>query len=336
MNLSVTKSLPKQAGFEEFMNFPRLIYPAGSPRFILGHDPVEQYLEGCYLIKSGEQPVARFALYNNPELRIDESHAVSFGSFECIDDQQVALFVVRTITKLAEDIGVSTVIGPMEGSTWNSYRFSDSNALPNFFMEPFHHDYYGTLLEKCGFSPLYNYVSNLDTALNYNPERIIEYEAYLTNQGARLRTLNTDILESELKRIGEFSNDAFRKNELFTHLDPELFSAKYISLSNYFDPALILILEDSAGCIQGISFSIKDYSDSKGETLIIKSLARRPNAPFRGLGGYLTEKTYEAAVQLGYKRVIHAFMITDNHSVKMSQDYTGQNFKTYTLYGKEI
>jgi hypothetical protein len=68
----------------------------------------------------------------------------------------------------------------------------------------------------------------------------------------------------------------------------------------------------------------------------VKSLARRPDSPFRGIGSFLSDKTYEVVERQGYKKVIHAFMITENRSVEMSKGFAGNVYKTYTLFGMKL
>jgi hypothetical protein len=99
---------------------------------------------------------------------------------------------------------------------------------------------------------------------------------------------------------------------------------------------LIWIVEDEKGEIHALSFSIKDYLNRDKETLIIKSLARRTQTPFRGIGTYLIHKTYQLAKSEGYDNIIHALMLQDNTSVNISEKYDGEDYKSYTLYKYEL
>jgi L-amino acid N-acyltransferase YncA len=63
-------------------------------------------------------------------------------------------------------------------------------------------------------------------------------------------------------------------------------------------------------------------------------MARLPDSKYKGIGSYLTIKVIQIAKQKGYKRIIHAFMIADNNSVKISEKHEIETFKRYTLYGQ--
>jgi hypothetical protein len=145
---------------------------------------------------------------------------VHFRQLECIYDQTTVDFIAEELRRLANENNKDLVLGPMEGSTWSNYRFSDNNDHPSFFMEPYHHAYYPKLIETSGFKPFAHYVSNLDTQLNYNKQRIVEFETTLEDAGAFIRSLDMEDLEADLTRIGEFCNDAFATNVLFTPIDP--------------------------------------------------------------------------------------------------------------------
>ncbi|MCR9173822.1 MAG: hypothetical protein NXI10_15070 [bacterium] len=336
-NFQLISTLPNQGDFHHFEDVPKRLYSKESQRFILGHDPVpSEHLNNCFVLLEDDLPIARCALYVKPGLSFQQKKACTIGSFESINDQEAAQFLLNEVVKVGKSLGFEYVIGPMEGSTWNNYRFSDHNEHANFFMEPYHHDYYGKLWQNCGFETISNYISNLDTQLVFNDERITQWEDRYNENGAVFRSLDLNDLENDLRKLAKFNNEAFQENFLFTPIAEDDFVKKYASLKKYFDPELIWVVEDQNGEIQAISFSIPDYLDASGKTLIIKSLARKKDTPFRGIGSYLAGKTYQIAAKRNFQRVIHALMIHDNNSVSISNNYEGDHYKSYSLYGMSL
>lgn len=328
--------MPGQKGFEVFEQLPKSLYETGSQRFVSGNEPVETHLNVCFVLFDGERAIARCAYYENPALSFEGKHTCTVGSFECTNDPEASNYLLQHVCDYARARGNEVLIGPMEGSTWNNYRFSDHNRHPNFFMEPYHHDYYGFLFEEFGFHRIAHYVSNLDSELVYQQSNITELEDQYRSMGATMRSLDLNDLDTDLAKIATFNNEAFSGNFLFTPIAPEDFVRKYKAFKNYFDPGLIWIVEDESGHIQALSFSIPDYLDPTGKTMIIKSLARKKDAPFKGIGGYLAAKTYQIAQERKYENVIHALMIHDNKSAEMSRDFDGNHYKTYSLYAIEL
>lgn len=327
------KTLSEKADFELFNTLPKLLYEKDSQRFTLGHNPSEEHLEGCYVLLRNNEPVGRFALYCNPHLEYNNKMACCLGSYECVNNSEIAKKLIDHAIERAKQLNYKYLIGPMEGSTWNSYRFSVHNEQPNFFMEPYHHVYYNQQFEASGFSPIAHYVSNLDATLEYDLDRLEKLEKHYLERGAIMRNLNMGNLETDLFNIARFSNDAFANNFLYTPIDEDEFVRKYLKLKPLFNPDLVWIVEDTSCEMQALSFSIKDYNDPEGKTLIIKSLARLSGSTFGGIGGYLASKTNLIAKTQGFEKIIHALMIDDNASVRISEKHAGEAFKTYALYG---
>lgn len=335
-NFKLHRFLPADKDYHLFDDFIKELYEPNSQRFLRGNDPVDAFLEGCYILQKENKTVGRFALYMNPNLKFKDQLACCIGSYECLNEIEISNELISSAVRRAKELGYSYIIGPMEGSTWNNYRFSDHNRYPNFFMEPFHHAYYSNQFKEFGFSVIAEYVSNLDDEVTFPEKDINTFEEYYKARGAQFRILRMDDLENDLRKIAHFSNDAFQHNFLFTPIDVEDFVAKYMRIKNYFDSALVMIVEDEKNEIEALSFSIKDHNESRGKSLIIKSLARRNDTKLRGIGAYLIQKTYQLARANGYDNVIHALMIKDNASKKISENYHGENYKSYSLFGMNI
>ena len=332
----IVKTLPGETDFNLFLNLPQDLYDKESLRFRMGHDPSPTYLEGCYVLLRNRMPVARFSFYENPELRYLDQSTACIGSYECISDLVISNKLITYAKELASSKGYQWLIGPMEGSTWNSYRFSLDNKYPNFFLEPYHHSYYNDHFIKGGFEPIAQYFSKRDHKLEYDREKLESFEKHYKDKGAIFRNLNSNNLETELEKIAAFSIEAYSNNFLYTPITINDFAKKYLKIKQYLDPELVWIVEDGTGDIQALAFSLKDYYDAKGETLIIKSLARKKSSPYRGIGSVLVQKTIQTAIQSGYKNIIHAFMIKDNTSLQISKKHEAEPFVSYNLYGLKL
>lgn len=336
MELELHRITPGQKEFQEFLDLPKEIYPEGSQRFQSGNDPVVINLEACYLIRKDNKNVARFALYINPKLEYEGMKTITFGSFECIENEQIALQVIGLIEKRAKELGFDFLLGPMEGSTWNNYRFSDHNRLPNFLMEPYHHDYYSSWFKNYGFEIIAEYYSNRDTELKVVSEDLVKAEKHFNSLGIHFRTFDLENAEEELKKIARFCNLAFQNNFLFTPIKEEDFANKYLKFLKYFDPELILIAERENKEVVALIFNIQDHNNKEQKSLIIKSLARLKDKDLKGIGAFIVYKTYEKAIEKGFESVIHAMMIKENSSVDLSEKYHGEDYKSYSLFGKKL
>lgn len=332
----IIKTQLKDINYKLFEDIPKKLYKKDSQRFVLGFEPVETHLEACYVLLKDKEPVGRFSFYENSELKYKDKPAASIGSYECINDAEASKALLNYAISLAKSKNYKWLLGPMEGSTWNNYRFSNQNDYQNFFLEPYHHLYYNNQFVDNGFSVISKYFSNLDTALLFDEKKNIDLGKYFIEKGLVLRSLDVDNFEEDLFKIGELSNKAFSANFLYTPIKVDEFVKKYKNLGNLFSPKLIWIAEDQQGDIQAFIFAVEDYNDTSGKTVIIKSVARLKSSIFKGIGSYLSGKVIQLSKKMGYTRIIHAFMIADNNSVQMSEEYVVNTFKHYALYGKKI
>ena len=336
--LRILKTLPGADNFSLFEDFPKQIYNENSPRFMQGNDTVETYLEGCYVIFKSDAVVGRFAFYENPLLEYKNEKVCTIGSFECVNDNIVSQYLLTSAANIARSKGYKRIIGPMEGSTWNSYRFSLHNEYSNFFMETYHHDYYPNQFENFGFKSMANYISVLDQLDSSDDlkENLDEIENGFKKQGALIRNLDLGNLENELYKIAKFNNEAFKDNFLFTPMVEKDFVEKYIKYKQYLNPELIWIVEDENQSIHALSFSIKDFLNTTEESIIVKSLARRKDSKFKGIGLFLATKTRQLAKINGCKSLIHAFILENNASVNISKKFNTDSYKSYSLYCYEL
>jgi len=335
-NYKFIKSLPGEPKHKAFDKFPQQIYDADSPRFKLGNDPVNQHLEGCYTMYLNKETVGRFSLYENPELNYEGKRSAAIGSYECINDLEVSKALLDHAKSIMQIKGYIWIIGPIEGSTWNNYRFSDNNDYPNFFLEPYHHSYYQQQFINAGFQVIAKYYSNLVDSVELDLEKLAEYEKHYAAQGAVFRKMNLNDFTDELKQIATLSLEGFSNNFLYTPISVNDFVSKYSKLEQLIDPELIWIVEDSTGEIHAFVFCIKDYLDSTNNTLILKSIVRKKSSSFKGIGSYLANKTIAMAKDGGYTKIIHAFMITDNNSVQLSKKHAANHYKNYSLFGQKL
>jgi hypothetical protein len=337
MLMQCIKTRPNEPEYSSFTAIVNELYDSDSYRHILGFDPIDTHLEGCYAILSEERTLARFTLYTTPGLELKGKKAIAIGSYECVDDDQVAEYTLDNAIALAKSLGAKYIIGPMEGATWNNYRFTDHiDKQPPFFMEPYHKSYYIDQFMKNEFDVIAKYTSNIDTVLSFDPLELKELESQFLQEGFKLRNLDLDHFEKELDLIADFCNTAFRDNFLFTEIEKPSFIEKYKNQRNKIDKDFFLIAENEKNDIVGIFFPIHDYMDKSGKRFILKTMARRKDIGFQRMVKYLGQKTIKKALELGYEEVIHAFVHDNNVSQKISSEFHGNSYKTHSLFARKV
>lgn len=261
------------------------------------------------------------------------------GHFSAADEFTASRLLAKAEERLAIQ-GCTFVVGPMDGSTWKTYRaVTWRGAHPQFFLEPDIMEPTARWFRDNGYKSIASYYSCESSTLIDEKEKLAVLSSRFARHGVTVRAIDFQDYDNELSRIYSVCDEAFRNGFLYSPLDKSVFKALYQPIKRWATPELILLAERKGETI-GFLFAIPDLSQlQRGQpidTVIYKTLAVRPEYSGRGLGIWLIAQGYRAAQERGYHRVIHAFMHADNVSLKMSRHrYKAKIIREYGLFGKE-
>ncbi|HMZ49242.1 MAG TPA: hypothetical protein PL010_09245 [Flavobacteriales bacterium] len=329
--LNTIITMPGAADFSLFQEVVSNCYEPGGPRSKGGHEPEAKDLVACVVVVDDGRAVARCAFYLDTGQQTGTRTAF-VGSYECVEDPVVARKLFSEVRDTARKYRVHRIIGPMEGSIWNSHRFSDKNDRPRFFMEPYHHAYYPEQWRAEGFVPLVRYISRIDRELAVDALSIRFRDEDLANAGIAVRPLNKARLVQELALIGRFSIEAYKNEPLYTPITVEEFVFKYHRMGHLLVPRLVLMAVDKKDDLLGFIFAVPDMFSPDRTGSVVHASARRKDAP-QGLGTHLLRKLEQSAAELGFTSVIHAFMRTDDGPLRRGMRLPGaEPYGSYTLF----
>ena len=287
---------------------------------------------------------------------IDEKgvRAGAIGHFEALDENAAKIVLLEACSKLQEE-GEAYVIGPIDGSTWNSYRLvTQSDGSMPFLMEPKYKPGYSQWLENMGFKPTYQYFSTRetienaieeDTKVSQNETRQSKLEqgeiesnelAQCDNEKQGLieiKTIKLTQLEEALDKIYEISIQSFKSNLFYKPIEREAFKTMYRGYQQFLVEDLILIAE-KAGRPVGFIFAVPNYFDQTRSSVIIKTIAMLPECQQEGIGKKLYQQITNKALNMGFTEFITALIYKGNHSQKLCE--SGKMMREYTLFRKEL
>lgn len=319
-----------------FMEIPSLLYPQDSPRHLEPDEINTDALVATYVVMADGKPQARAALYRTDGMTWNGLQVWTIGNYECVHRTVVAQALLDAVMKDAQADGAEYFVGPMNGSTWDNYRFSESHDFPNFLLEPYHHLYYVQQFRDAGFEEIARYTSNVDTELACDWPQLFEKEREFADQGIRIRPIDVACLDEELEKLHPFIHDTFADNLLYTPISLSRFKAKYRAAAPLINKDYVLIAENADGAVAGFIFSYDDAYNRRGGSLIIKTLARANGKSYAGLGHVLVNRVIRLARQRGYRSVVHAFIIERGDATLVSSNFAGRPYKTYVLFGKPL
>jgi len=240
--------------------------------------------------------------------------------------------------------GIETIIGPLNGTTWNTYRYvtEKGNGKP-FLLEPWNEDYSVSLFEKLGFKPLAGYISTVMEGmdsdgrrnLNKKIEKLKKFDYY---KDIKVESAENKDLLTVLNKVYDLTVEAFKNNFLYSELEREIFLKMYLSYEDKIVKKFfkMLYLRDE---LIGYVFGIPDYTElgykGKIDTIILKTIAVSPEYNGKGMGYILINSLIEEAEKEGYENVIYALMHESNVSKNIGL-LLGNMLRRYTLFIKEL
>jgi hypothetical protein len=250
----------------------------------------------------------------------------ALGDFSC-DDAEHGAHALRQSAVRLRDEGFEALLGPMNGSTWATYRFVvQSDGRPPFLMEPTNPPWYPHAFDAAGFDVVAHYFSAI---------RAVDHPLSATPPpaGIRVRSLRLEQFDDELRRCFDLALQAFSGNAFYTPISEQAFVASYQPVRSYIDPTLVLMAEDAGGRLQGFLFGLPNLSEGAApESVILKTYA----SLHRGCGSLLANTFHRRAREAGYRQVIHALIHTENLSGTHSQRSGGTVFRRYALWGRRL
>jgi hypothetical protein len=331
---SIINVKPGRPDFSFFEKLAESLYPKDG--FILPNHINTDYLQACFVLMENDKPKARLALYKNPHLRYKGKNTFCIGNYECVNNPDASKKIITHAIEEAKKLGAEYIIGPMNGSTWDAYRFSTHHDEPSFFLEPYQHLYYNDQFIASGFEVIGKYFSSIDKDLLYDQPAVLQKTKEFKEMGVVFRNININKYKEELEKLYPFLLEAFKTNFLYTPISKDAFLKKYLESEKIIDPEFVIIAEDEEGNPVGLFFCVKDLLNKKEKSMVVKTLARHPDKKWKGLGHVIGNEITKRCVQQGYSSMIHALIYEQGTSLDLSKNYSGKVYKNYVLYGKNL
>ena len=235
--------------------------------------------------------------------------------------------------------GCNLAVGPMDGNTWNDYRFvTDFGDEPRFWLEPSNPPEWPRQFVRNNFQPLSEYFSALNPRLDYRDRGLDKVDQRLHGAGVRMRPISEQSFDDDLRHIFGVARIAFRSNLLYSEPNESEFIKQSRPLQR-FAPLELSWIAERHGRAVGFLFAVPDLLEEarlgRSNTAIIKTLAVVPARAYAGLGLSMLAQVQEHAFHLGYSRAIHAFMRDVGSMRRLSGRYA-RPMRRYTLFAKAL
>lgn len=306
------------------------IYGAGIPETVL-QSPETDSLAQCWVVLENGTAVGRVGFYHNKEILYQGESTAQLGLFECINNPQAVAVLFEKAREEARKIGAAWLLGPLNGTTWNRYRFlTDKGTEPPFLGEPTHPDYYPELWEEAGFVPVGAYLSNvapLDPATEKDAD-------FWHRNHLRVETVLPQNLAQVLTDVYPMCTAAFETAPFYSSISREQFIQKLFAVKPLLQAGCTKVVYDVSG--NAVAFALCYPDPLSSDRTILKTAARVKNAPVSGIINALYREIAVPSLRLDRTQLIHAFIHEANSSATRSGHFGGETMRWYTLFGKEL
>lgn len=289
----------------------------------------EYYSLTTYTIVTNNEVKLSIIVFNNPDLIYNNKKAIALGCFESVDDVQ---YLKKVVSEIKNDFPKKIIIGPLNGSTWESYRFNLNIDNPPFFTEQELKQYYPQLFLQVGFKQIANYESTILRDYNFDTHNLkVLTEKF--SQIVNFRKADLNNLESEFENVYPLVIESFADNLFYTPLSKDLFIKKYAALKNYYDSDYMIVATDNkTNELVGFILGLPDHLNKSEKGMIVKTLARTNDIKYKGIGSVLTLMLTNEAINKKCDYIIHAYMHVDNASTGVSDKFNSKPYRTYGVY----
>ncbi|HYG15062.1 MAG TPA: hypothetical protein VEC12_04850 [Bacteroidia bacterium] len=172
----------------------------------------EYWILGASVESANGELLAYGVLYFNNGHQVNNLSASCLGNFYA-SNSEAATILLNRIFEISVKIA-PVIIGPINGSTWSSYRFITEFHTEPFYLEPANPPEYNRYFKASGFTDLSGYCSSvINNAGGFLPS------SHIGNLDYAFKNFDADTFDDEIKKIHLISNTAFKNNFLFTEIN---------------------------------------------------------------------------------------------------------------------
>lgn len=283
-----------------------------------------------FLVVHGGKPVAHISAIIDSRL---PAHVGLFGHFECMDDIKIAKIVFREAQKLLRSHGKTVIRGPVNFSTWRTFRVSYPEDEPPFFVEPFTRSYYRDLWKGFSFVATQHNVSTIEEVEKTSYKAFEEDYRRLMQAGMTFESMKKTSARNIAKTIFELTHKIFSDTWSFVPIGLDEFSYTFGGILEVIDGDFIFLVKDCGNSPIGFCFAIPDYYSGRSKRLILKTIGVLPGYQGRGVGKALFYLLYNASCQRNIVQLIVSTMRSDNRAMRTltRSAHIYRHYETYEL-----
>ena len=220
----------------------------------------------------------------------------SLGWFEANTESEEVVELLKMAINWLKEKGCTEIVGPVNGSTWNNYRFNLTEEFPVSLGEPFQPLFYPELWRKAGFVEGVNYFSTTIPKEMF-PQKLTweEGEHFVRSMGFSLHHFPENISDETHEKFRLFYNISFQTNPYFEPIELEEFIVLSNKSNQILNRAYSFYVLDEKEEIVSVALSYSDFYFKNFShtnlypipTLVFKTIATNPEYQNKKIGSFM-------------------------------------------------
>jgi L-amino acid N-acyltransferase YncA len=287
--------------------------------------------------------VAHFSLYADGNIvgyitALTDARAKDFGIlgfFECENNPTYAAMLFDEAEKFLTQQQRTVCYGPINMTTWQTFRLSFPESNPPYFLEPFSREYYRTLFLEHGFAVEQCNETHVAKAFSSG---ILDYEQNfetLVAQGFTFDRLDKENASGIIKDIYSLTSSIFAHSYAFYSITLDEFIYNLGQRENM-SRNYVYVARDKDGEALGYIFAMPDLFSPKQQTVVFKTMGVKESARGRGIGKSLLYVALRDALSDGNTEVLYSTMSEKSDAIHSLTSAESTLYRKYETYKKEI
>ncbi len=260
-----------------------------------------------------------------------EEHKCLFGFVRLPENFDTVTKLFEMLEAKARKLGFKELVGPLNYSTWMSYRWALNMLDTKYYPDCENPPYYPEYIERLGYKPLYTYRSatvKVKNMLFDMGEAILKQKQA---EGFEFKFFEGDEVYAKVKEVYDISSNSFLGGPLYSEIPYEYFTQIYLSWTKSISPSMFIAYKDgeAVGYVYG-------YENIYNKAYISKTSAVKKEYQKHKLYLALIYLGYNYILDKGYDEVIYHFECEQRSTFKRFDANTESNEKKYAVYIKEL
>ena len=262
-----------------------------------------------------------------------EEYNCMFGFVKLTENFENVKQLFNKVEKRAKELGFKNIIGPVNYTTWMSYRWAINNFDVKYYPDCNNAEYYVKYIRKLGYKELYTYRSahiDMNNKLYFMGDAV--YKLKLA-EGYEFKFFKGEEGYKIVKDIYDISIDAFKGSYLYSDIPFEYFNEIYLEWTKKIEDIVMYVAYKEGKPIGYIMGYINPYNKNE---IIAKTSAV--------LKEYQQHKVYVAllflgckyAKEIGYKDMVYHFQCEQKNTFQRFDDNIESDEKKYAVFVKEL